>query len=123
MSLNTNSSPVAIVSAASPFISSESAEPPPPVKPVPATPDAKASESIPPSFTDIVLAAEPLNVVPLFNSIVALSTLNALARESAEMPDNPEPSPLKAEAVTSARTALEPETITFFQLAIIILLN
>jgi len=50
--------------------------------------------SIPPSFTLIVLAAPPLNVVPEFNCIVALSTVR-LFDNVAVTPVKVEPSPTK----------------------------
>ena len=66
-SIKTKESPFAIAASVNSFKSTDSAVPPPPANPVPATLVASASASTPASLMLIVLAAEPLNVVPLFN--------------------------------------------------------
>ena len=65
---------------------------------------------IPSALTDTVTAAEPLNVVPEFNAILVLSTVNALATVSAPIPVIPDPPPTNSAAfIVPENSAPEPE--------------
>ena len=71
------------------------ADPPPPVSPLPATAAFSWSTFTPAAFIDIVLSADPLNSVPLFNASDELSTLKVPVVESELIPVIPDPSPTK----------------------------